>query len=374
MQMTSLERVMAAFRREVPDRVPIFEAMIDPHVVDGILPGGSYADLLDLLDIDCAVTPTPSRMYNLELVREDDGIRVYRSEWGELRASTGEMVTIPIEYPIKTRADWESYQIPDFARPGRLDNLDGLVARFNGRRAIGCHLHDSFTYPSYLFGMSELFMNLVAEPEWTKEVIAACTEHCVGLTELAVKAGADFIMFGDDVGGSTGPMMSPKHYEEFFLPGLAAVVAKAHEHGAMVLKHTDGNVTKLLPMFVEIGIDAFHPSDPSSGMDIVEVKRTFGDRLTVCGGVDTGAPLSDWSVPELVAEVRKRIRELAPGGGWMIASSNSIHSGVRPENFQAQELATRVYGTYGKLDEVADAELEALIGRIPMRVRVGPEA
>ncbi len=372
--MTSLERVMAAFRREVPDRVPMFEAMIDPHVVDGILPGGSYADLVDLLDIDCAVTPTPSRMYNLELVREDDGARIYRSEWGELRAATGEMVTIPIEYPIKTRADWEAYEIPDYARAGRLDNLGGLVARFKGRRAIGCHLHDSFTYPSYLFGMSELFMNIVAEPEWTKEVIAACTAHCVGLTELAVKAGADFIMFGDDVGGSTGPMMSPRHYEEFFLPGLAAVTARAHELGAKVLKHTDGNVTKLLPMFVEIGIDAFHPSDPSSGMDIVEVKRAFGDRLTVCGGVDTGAPLSDWSVPELVAEVRKRIRELAPGGGWMIASSNSIHSGVRPENFQAQELTTRVFGTYAKLDKVADPELEALIGRIPMRGSVGAEA
>jgi uroporphyrinogen decarboxylase len=352
--------------------VPIFEAMIDPHVIDSILPGGSYADLLDLLDIDCAVTPTPSRMYNLELVREDDGTRVYRSEWGELRASTGEMVTIPIEYPIKTRADWESYQVPDFARPGRLDNLDGLVARFKGRRAIGCHLHDSFTYPSYLFGMSELFMNLFAEPEWTKEVIAACTEHCVGLTELAVKAGADFIMFGDDVGGSTGPMMSPKHYEEFFLPGLA-VVAKAHELGAKVLKHTDGTSRSSSPCLSR-SASTLPPSDPSSGMDIVEVKRMFGDRFTVCGGVDTGAPLSDWSVPELVAEVRRRIRELAPGGGWMIASSNSIHSGVRPENFQAQELAARVYGTYGRLDEVADPALEMLIGRIPMDAPVGPQA
>ena len=372
--MTPYERVMAAFRREVPDRVPAFEAMIDPRVIEGILPGGTYADLVDVLDIDCVVTPTPSRMYNLELVREDDGTRIYRSEWGELRAATAEMVTIPIEYPLKTRADWDSYQVPDAARPGRLDELDALVRRFKGKRAIGCHLHDSFTYPSYLFGMTELFMNLMAEPEWVKEVVAGCTDHCVRLVELAVKAGADFIMFGDDVGGSTGPMMSPKHYEEFFLPGLAAVVAKAHEMGAKVLKHTDGNVTKLLPMFAEAGIDAFHPSDPSAGMDIVEVKRTYGDRFTVCGGVDTGAPLSDWSVPELVAEVRRRIRELAPDGGWMIASSNSIHSGVRPENFQAQVLTARVYGHYGRLDEVADPALAEWIGRIPVTRAVAATA
>ncbi len=366
MSMTSHERVMAAFRREIPDRVPIFEAMIDPGVVDGILPGGSYADLVEALDIDCAVTPTPSKMYNLELVREDDGMRIYRSEWGELRAATAEMITIPVEYPLKTHADWETYRVPDPDRPGRFDDLTALVQRFKGTRAVGCHLHDSFNYPAYLFGMSELFMNLVVEPDWVKEVVAACSAHCVRMVELAVRAGADFVMLGDDVGGKSGPMMSPAHYEEFFLPGFAAVVDKAHEMGAYVLKHTDGNVYKLLDMFADAGIDAFHPSDPSSGMDIVEVKRRYGDRFLVCGGIDVDEPLSHWPVADLVSEVRRRIRELAPGGGWMIASSNSIHSSVRPENYQAMVMATRTYGNYGHLDEPISRELEASIGRIPL--------
>jgi uroporphyrinogen decarboxylase len=349
--MTPYERVMAAFRREEPDRVPIFEPMIDPKVVGAILPGGTYADLVDVLDIDCALTPTPSKMYNLEFVGHRDDMRIYRSEWGELRAATAEMITIPIEYPIKTPADWEAFRVPDADRPGRLDDLTALVKRFKGRRAVGCHLHDSFTYPSYLFGMSDLFM-------------AACTAHCVRMVELAVKAGADFIMFGDDVGGKSGPMMSPAHYQEFFLPGLAAVVAKAHEHGAFVLKHTDGNVDRLLDMFAEVEIDAFHPSDPSAGMEITDVKRRYGDRFTVAGGIDTGDPLSHWTVEELVAEVRRRIRELAPGGGWMIASSNSVHSSVRPENYQALVMATRTYGNYGHLDEAIDPALEARIGHI----------
>jgi uroporphyrinogen decarboxylase len=364
MSMTPYERVMAAFRREEPDRVPIFEAMIDTKVVAGILPGGTYPDLVDALDIDCAVTPTPSKMYNLEFVGTRDDLRIYRSEWGELRAATAELVTIPIEYPIQTRADWEAYTVPDADRPGRFDDLTALVKRFKGRRAVGCHLHDSFSYPSYLFGMTDLFMNLITDPDWVKEVVAACSAHCVRMVELAVAGGADFIMFGDDVGSGSGPMMSPAHYEEFFLPGLAAVVAKAHERGAYVLKHTDGNVDSLLDMFAEVGIDAFHPSDPSSGMEISDVKRRYGDRFTVCGGIDTGDPLSNWPVDELVAEVRRRIRELAPGGGWMIASSNSVHSSVRPENYQALVMATRTYGNYGHLDEAVDPALEARIGRI----------
>ena len=161
--------------------------------------------------------------------------------------------------------------------------------------------------------------------------------------------------------------MSPSHYEEFFLPGLARVVQKAHDKGAYVLKHTDGNVTKLLGMFAEAGIDAFHPSDPSSGMDIVKVKREYGHRFAVGGGIDTGDPLSRWSVPKLVTEVRRRIAELAPGGGWFIASSNSIHSSVRPENYHALVMATRTYGNYGCLNEPISPEMEASIGKIPIK-------
>lgn len=366
MSTRAYDRVMATFRGEVPDRVPIFEFMIDPKVIQGILPGSSYWDLVDRLDIDCVVTGTPSRMYSLEVVDHRNGNPVYQTEWGELRMANEEMVTVPVGHPIETHEDWEAYEVPDPDKPGRLGELTALVDRFKGRRAVGCHLHDSFSYPSYLFGMADLFMNLIEEPQWVKEVIEACNRHCVRMVELAVKAGADFVQFGDDVGGKSGPLMSPAHYEEFFLPGLANVVEKAHELGAYAIKHTDGNVSAYLDMFADAGIDAFHPSDPSAGMDIVEVKRTHGEKFVVCGGIDTGAQLSEWPVERLVYQVRRRISELAPGGGWMIASSNTVHSSVKPENYQAQVLATRVYGTYTNLNEPVDTELEKLIGNIPM--------
>ena len=372
MSMTPYERVMTTLRREQPDRVPIFEFMIDPKVINGILPGGSYVDLVEALDIDCVVTPTPSRMYNLHVVEElADGTPIYQSDWGERRAANVEMVTIPVVHPIKTHADWEAYQMPDPDRPERLAYLRDLVARFKGRRAIGFHTHDSFSYPSYLFGMTDLFVGMIDEPEWVQEVVGACNAHCVRLVELAVKAGADFVMFGDDLGGKSGPMMSPRHYQRFFLAGLVRVVEKAHELGARVIKHTDGNVTQLLDMFAEAKIDAFHPSDPAAGMDIAEVKRRYGDRFAVCGGIDTGETLSWWPVSQLVAEVRRRIEQLAPGGGWMIASSNTVHSSVRPENYQALVRATQTYGNYSCLNQPISAELEASIGKVPLRPALG---
>ena len=368
MEVCPLERVQAVFRREEPpDRVPIFELMIDPNTINGILPGGTYEDLVEELDIDCVVSPTPSRMFGKEIIGYNGDFPIFKTEWGETREDNAECVAIPIDHPIKSHADWERYEIPNPEKPGRLDALKELVKRFKGKRAIGANIHDSLNYPEYMFGLKALMMNLILEPDWVKEVVDACNAHTTRMAELVVESGADFVILSDDFGGKQGPLMSVKHFEEFFLPGLASVARAAKQKGAFVMKHSDGNVMSLLPFFIEAGIEGFHPSDPSAGMDIAEVKKEFGDRLAVFGGIDTGDSLSNWPVDKLVSEVRRRIRELAPGGGWAISSSNTVHSSVKPENYHALVTATRTYGNYGYLDQAINNELESSIGKIPIK-------
>ena len=345
------DRFLAALRRESIDRVPIFETVIHPDVIDGIVPGATYADFADALGLDCVLTSTPSSLYHHEVIGEKGGNSLIRTEWGEIRAKTAELVPIPVDHPVKSPADWEKYRIPDAHAPGRLAQLEKLVSRFKGEKAIGVHLHDAFNYPTYILGMTELFTLIYENPAWVREVIDATVDHNVQLVRLAANIGADFVMLGDDYGGRTGPLMSPKHFEEFFLPGFTRVVQAAKGAGLYVLKHTDGQVEPILGQMVAAGIDAFHPSDPSAGMDIVQVQATYGDRIAVAGGIDCGEPLCRWPAPRLVAEVRWRIRHLAPGGGWLIASSNAIASGTRPENYLALVWAIKAYGQYDNLDK-----------------------
>lgn len=348
--MNSRDRFLAGLRREPTDRVPIFEFMIHPLVIEGLLPGASYPDFVEIMGLDCIVTPTPSSLYRQEVLGEEDGVTMLRTEWGEIRGKTIEQVPVPMEHPVETRADWERYQIPDANAPGRLQALDDLVVCFKGKKAIGVHLHDAFSYPSYILGFTNLFIKLYEDPDWIHEIVVACVEHSVQMIRSAAAKGADFIVLGDDYGGKSGPLMSPRHFRHFFMPGMARVVAAAKEAGLYVIKHSDGNINSILGMMVETGIDCFHPSDPSAGMDIVQVKQQYGDRICVGGGIDTGDPLSHWPVETLVAEVRRRIRELAPGGGWMIASSNTVHASARPENYGAMLWATRAFGQYDNLD------------------------
>jgi uroporphyrinogen decarboxylase len=363
--MTGRERFLTSLGKGQPDRVPIFELFVHPSVIQALIPGATYADFSEAMGMDCVLTSTPSSLYRSWDAGTDGQTPLIQTEWGEIRARTAELVPIPIRHPIATRADWRDYTMPE-ARADRLQQLDDLTARFKGRKAIGVHLHDALSYPTYLLGMANLFIKMVDEPEWIVDMIDACVGHSVEMVKLAAERGAEFIVFGDDYGGKSGPLMSPSMFKQFFLPGIRRVVAVAKDLGLWVIKHTDGNVSSILEELVQAGIDGFHPSDPSAGMDIVEVKRRYGDRICVLGGIDAGDPLSDWSLSAVMDEVRRRVRDLAPGGGWIISSSNSLHASVLPENYAVMVWAARAFGQSDGIDHYSPVPaLEARFAYLP---------
>ena len=113
-----------------------------------------------------------------------------------------------------------------------------------------------------------------------------------------------------------------------------------------MFKHADGNLWPILDMTVDAGIDAINPIQPDAGMDIGEVKQKYGHRVCVSGNIDCGYTLSNAPVEQVVREVREAIRKAGPGGGYIMMSSNSLHSSVNPENYRAMVEATRKYGRY----------------------------
>ena len=96
----------------------------------------------------------------------------------------------------------------------------------------------------------------------------------------------------------------------------------------------------------ESGIDAIHPIQPDARMDIGEVKQRYGKTVCVAGNINCGYTLSQAPVEEVVGEVKEAIRKAGPGGGYIMTSSNSLHSGVKPENYLAMVKTTQTYGKY----------------------------
>lgn len=166
------------------------------------------------------------------------------------------------------------------------------------------------------------------------------------LTEALLERGVDGIWGGVDWASNRGPVFSPRHFRQFVFPRLKQIADLCHRFGAPYIKHTDGNVNILLDDLVAAGVDAFHAIEPRASMDIVQLKRDYGQYLVLIGNVDCSSVLVDGPEDAVRAQTAEIIRAVAPGGGFVLSSSNSIHPGVNPEFYLAMLDTAREVGSY----------------------------
>lgn len=331
--------MIAAIQHERPDRVPIGELLIADNVRLSIYPNTSLFEFLELLDLDLVFA---YRGRKFERISEE----LIRDEWGIIFKKTGEHVPYPIKGPIESEKDVAIYGPPDPEAAYMFEQLRDLVARFKGKRAIGYMMLDVFTIPAYLRGMDNFLVDLINSPSLACQIIEMVTTYQLKLIEGAIKNGAEIIECGCDYAHNTNTFMSPAQFEKFFMPGLTKLIERTHELGGYFMKHSDGNLWPILDMVVNAGVDIIHPLQPDAGMDIGEVKRRYGDKVCLMGNIDCGYILSRSSVSEVEKAVKECIDKAAKGGGFILSSSNSIHSSVKPENYRAMIQIAREYGKY----------------------------
>ena len=339
--MNSYERVMAALDLKQPDRVPIGEILIDKKVIDGF--GKGYEDVIDFafgegLDLVGAVA-------NFATVQTlPDGS--YLDEWGCTYKPSRDYVAHPIKGPIETPQDLEKYQFPDPYAPHRLGGLEKLVEKANGKLAINFHCRVAFMWSVFLLGMDNLLMAMALHPGFVHELFTKMADVNIEVIRRAIHAGASTITVGDDYCANKGPLMSPAMFKEFIFPQLKRAVVAVHQEGAKCIKHCDGDTRPILDMMIEAGIDCINPLEPVANMDVAEVKAQYGGRVCIMGNIDCAELLCNCSTAEVAQAVKECIEKGAAGGGLIVSSSNSIHSGVKPENYSAMIQAVKHWGKY----------------------------
>jgi uroporphyrinogen decarboxylase len=349
-ELTSLERVLRALRREESDRVPHFEWIIDRRVREAICPGCTLEEFTLRMGLDAILTGP-------DFAKEPAGPNRWRNEWGVVSEDTGQEHAFPVEGPIRTLEDLERYVPPDPRAPGRYRSLERLVARHKGRLAVGVHLNDVFSIPRNLMGFENLLMAFASDPELVRRLVALSVDVNLAMAEEVARRGADFVFTGDDYASTRGPFVSPAMFREFLAGPLRRVVQGFKALGLPVIKHTDGNILPLLDMILDSGIDALDPIDPVAGLDIGEMKRRIGHRVALKGNVDCARTLTFGTPREVVEETRAVLAKAAAGGGLILSSSNSIHASVQPGNYLAMWNALRMYGAYPiRLENLAGVE------------------
>ena len=342
-KLTSLERVFKTLNLQEPDVVPTCELIVDPKVQNVILPGASYEDFVEFMDLDAAVYYEWA-YDRYETVDEAKGI--IRDKFGVIKRLTTEVDAIPIEAPIKSEKDLDNYTPPDPDVPWKYKALEAAVKRFKGQRSVIATAMDVFYQVNEIRGMYDHFMDVVRNPDLIERLTEIVLDYNLRYIRNCIKVGADIIWITGDIATTIGPMVSPKHIERFAIRPLKATVDECKSHGVPCLKHTDGNIWSIFDMLVGTGIAGIHPIDPESGMDIGEAKTKYGNRVCLIGNIDCGATLCWGTEEEVRQEVKECIRKAGAGGGLICASSNSIHSGVKPENYVTMVKAIREYGRY----------------------------
>jgi uroporphyrinogen decarboxylase len=252
---------------------------------------------------------------------------------------------------IERRVHWLDFSDPRWTAglAERAQSLREATHYFIVMRMVASH--GPFQTACDLRGVEAFLTDMALRPEFAHALLDRVTSAIDGLLRLALTAGGrwfDMIELpGDDYAGNTNLIVSPAMFRTFIKPCLARLIntIKEFNPNLRVMLHSDGAITKLLPEIISLGVDVIHPLEPLPATDIPAVKAAFGDHVTFLGGIDISHAMPG-SRQEVVAEVKRRIAQLAPGGGYILAPSNHLQADVPPENVVALFETAQQFGKY----------------------------
>jgi uroporphyrinogen decarboxylase len=381
-EMTSRQRVVTTLQHQEPDRVPMdltitlgaytrlvkylgLEKEVDPEprIANWLTYVPIDQKILEALDIDIVhLGSRPPGGYPREL---PDGIVV--DEWGVKRKKIerpgGGFYLEMVENPLKdaTIKDLEDYPWPNPLDPAV---TEGLVDRIkwwhdNTGYAIQVWLERGNwgEQAGYLRGIEQWWTDVVVNKEFAVALMNKLADIAIEFNRVCIDLIGKYVQVirftGWDLGGQDNPIFSPKMVDTMFKPVLKrqwttvkSLFQRVNPEGRIFF-HTCGSVYKLIPIFIESGLDILDPlQTTAAGMDMEMIKREFGEKLVFHGAMDIQQIMPFSTVEQVREEVKLRIKQLAPGGGFILAPAHAFQDDTPPENIVAMYRAGKEYGRY----------------------------
>lgn len=345
----NIQRLLATVRLEEPDCVPLADFQVDEPIMDQFM-GRPIRTVEDHVAFQAAAG------YDFLYLRANydfHGTSPVVStgsprSWEYARKNLSESEDLSHDHPLKSMADWDAYPWPDpqtvdiahFARASAvLPEGFGLITGVGG----------VFTRTWMIMGYEDFCMALIDNPEFVGRVAAQVGKTQVEvLRRLVALPDVYAIWYGDDLAYTESLMASPEVLRKLFFPWIEELSSIAHGAGMPFIMHSDGVLWDVLDDLVTLGLNAIHPIEPKA-MDIYELKRKYGRKLALFGNIDIGYALTKGTgTPQAIRkEVRQKIKALAPGGGYGVASGGGgVTRYTSLENFLAMREATLEFGRY----------------------------
>lgn len=353
-ELTSRERFARMYAHREADRVPVIDspwaATIERWEREGMPADVGYEAFFGLDRIAYLGVDNSPRLA-ARLVEETPEYTIRTTEWGVTLRNWKHAASTPefLEFTVVDPASWQKVRAriaPDRDRIpwDHLKKNYPLWQQQGARVEAGLWFGFDVTH-SWMVGTERLLCAMVEEPEWCMDMFAHLLDVHLALFDMVWDAGYRFdgIRWPDDMGYKLNQFFSVDMYRALVKPFHKRAIEWAHAKGITASLHSCGDVNPFVPELLEIGLDALNPIEVKAGMDPVRLKRTYGDRLVLHGGINAVL----WDRPEAVkAEIERLVPIMKAGGGYIFSSDHSVPSSVSLEDFrQIIALAKRV-GSY----------------------------
>jgi hypothetical protein len=198
----------------------------------------------------------------------------------------------------------------------------------------------------FIVGFEEFMMKLYTDPEFIQKVVQMCMDYYLDIVRMACEEGVSFIYIADDIGQKGGLIMGPEMSRKWAIPCYRRIVEECRRYKVPVAMHSCGNAVQIIPDLIEIGVVMYNPIEPTSGADIYEVHRKYGDKICFSGNIDIAGVFAFGSPQDVAEDVRAHIQALGKEGAYILTSSHSVTNDVPYENFLAMIAAGHRYGEY----------------------------
>jgi uroporphyrinogen decarboxylase len=382
--MTPRERVKQALDHKEPDRIP-FD--LGGTIITSITKGAylnlrrylgfpeedvrtfDHVQQLPYLDEELLKRLNADvRMVQTHYVRGDDLVYSEEENYYYFYDRWGSKLRMPkedgyyfdwVEFPIReismdalkqyTWPELDSYESLRKLKERARDLYENTEYALAGTGVFGGGI---FEQPARIMGMELFLMSLASDEKFADTMMEKITEIYIENCNRYLDELGEYIqvfVYWNDITSQNRPLISPKMFRRLIKPKDRRLIeAVKKKTDAKIFYHCCGAAREFIPDLIEIGVDILNPVQVSAkGMDTAELKREFGNDITFWGGgCDTQHVLPNGTPQEVRKEVKKRIDDLAPGGGFVFNTVHNIQPDVPPENIMAMWEILQEYGIY----------------------------
>ncbi|MGD9495049.1 MAG: uroporphyrinogen decarboxylase family protein [Armatimonadota bacterium] len=277
-----------------------------------------------------------------ETLAEDDETRTFRDSFGVVQRAfkreSGSKMPQWLDHPIKSRADWlRMRERLDPETPGRYPADWAAARRGWEERDVPTGLAPGSFFGHTLqrwVGTENLCLMFYDAPALVEEMLEYLECFFLGLATryLAQGFGFDYASFGEDIAYKGRAFISPGMFRRFLQPHYVRLCEAMRSHGIeTIFVDSDGDISELIPLWLEVGINGFSPLEVAAGMDGLELRRKHGERVVLAGNIDKRALIAG---PEAIDAEVERVRPLVELGQYFPAVDHSVPQDVPYDHFR----------------------------------------